>query len=130
MGCIKDGIIKYSKIEVIDVKKKTQRTPRNYDGIETTTHSINDLLSGVISRLNLRQQQRPDLILAAWPEIIGPKFAAVTQAVSFDSHVLVVRVKSSTLYSILSQHEKPRLLEMLRQRFPRTTINTIIFRMS
>ena len=30
-------------------------------------------------------QIHPDLILAAWPEVIGPKLASMTQAISFEN---------------------------------------------
>lgn len=71
---------------------------------------------------------RPDLILASWAEIIGPTFAPMTEAISFYDGILTVKVKNSTLYSLLSQHEKNRLLKNLREKFPRTQIKTLHFR--
>ena len=59
------------------------RTPKNYSGTKPTSHNIADLLSAALSKINDSCQQRPDLLLAAWPEIIGPKHAPMTQAVSF-----------------------------------------------
>jgi hypothetical protein len=111
------------------VKRKPYcRTPKNYDGTETTTHKVSDLLPAVLSQIGEIYQQRPDLILASWPEIIGPKLASMTQAVSFSDGVLVVKVKNSTLYSLLSQNDKPRILNILRQKFPSVQIKTILFR--
>ncbi|CAF23800.1 Uncharacterized protein PRO82_000447 [Candidatus Protochlamydia amoebophila] len=110
------------------MSKPYSRTSRSYDGTEVTSHHINDLLPNVLSKIGKAYEQRSDLILAMWPIIIGPKLSALTQAVSFSSGVLVVKVKNSTLYSLLSQNDKPRLLSQLRQKFPRVEIKTILFR--
>lgn len=108
--------------------KAYRRTPKDYDGTELTTHQMNDLLPSVLSQIHDVYQQRPDLILAIWPTLIGPKLAGMTQAVSFHDGFLLVKVKNSTLHSLLSQHEKPRLLSILRQKFPQVQIKTIVFR--
>jgi hypothetical protein len=104
------------------------RTPRNYDGTQVTTHRIHDLLPNVLSKINSVYQLKPDLILAMWPEIIGSQLAGMTQAVSFVDGVLFVKVKNSTLHSLLSQNEKPRILSLLRKKFPQVEIKTISFR--
>lgn len=104
------------------------RTPRNYDGTQVTTHKIHDLLPIVLSKINSVYQLQPDLILAMWPEIIGAQLAGMTQAVSFNEGILSVKVKNSTLYSLLNQHEKTRLLSLLRKKFPQAQIKTISFR--
>ena len=104
------------------------RTPRQYDGTQVTSRRLTDLLPDVLSKIGEVYQQRSDLILAMWPEIIGSKFASMTQAVSFSNGVLLVKVKNSTLHSLLSQNEKMRLLNLLRQKFPHTEIKNICFR--
>lgn len=110
------------------MKKKLRRTPRNYDGTELTTHRLNDVLTQVLANVNSTYSERPDLLLAAWPEVIGPKLAGMTQAVSFQDGVLHVKVKNSTLFSLLNQHDKPKLLLKLRQQFPKHDIRNIHFR--
>ncbi len=105
------------------------RTPRQYDGTEVTTHRMTDLLPPILAKIGEGYQQRSDLILALWPEIIGPKLAAMTRATSFVEGVLLVKVKNSTLHSLLSQNDKHRLLHLLRQKFPHVEIKTICFRM-
>ncbi len=112
------------------VVKTYSRTPRNYDGTQLTTRSIHDLLPNVLSKINNVYSQKSDLILAMWPELIGPKLVSMTQAVSFADGVLVVKVKNSTLHSLLSQNEKPRLLSALRKKFPQTDIRNISFKIS
>ena len=105
-----------------------KRTPRNYDGKEITTRRLGDVLPGVLDKISDAFGERPDLILASWPEIIGPHFAHITQAVSFENGVLTVKVKNSSLYGLLNQTEKPKLVYSLRTKFPKVEIKTILFR--
>lgn len=110
------------------MRKTVPRTPKNYDGTGVTTHKVSDLLPTVLSQINETYQDRPDLVLAAWPEVIGSKLAAMTQAISFHDGVLTVKVKNSTLHSLLSRHDKFRILAAIRRRFPKVYIQNIIFR--
>lgn len=105
-----------------------KRTPRNYDGSEITTHRLHDLMPGVLSRISTTFADRPDLILAAWPDVIGERLAPMTKAVSFIDGVLTVTVKNSTLYSLLSKNDKPKLVQALKMKFPKISIKTILFR--
>ena len=108
--------------------QKYRRTPRGYDGSGVTTHKISEVLPFVLKKVGMLHEQRTDLILASWPEIIGPKLASMTQALSFNSGVLVVKVKNSTLHSLLSQHDKPRIVASLKQKFPNVEIRNVVFR--
>ena len=110
--------------------KKAKRTPRNYRGSALTTHHLSDLLDHALVFIDEKYQERPDLIVAAWPEVIGPKLAGMTRALSFVEGELTVAVKNSTLYSLLNQHERPRLLKELRQRFSKVEIKAITFRIA
>lgn len=110
------------------VRQPTTRTPRNYDGTALTSHTLTNILPKVLANISEVNKNRPDLILASWPDIIGPKLSSMTQAVSFIDGILAVKVKNSTFYSFLNQHEKPRLLVILRQKFPRVEIKNIQFR--
>lgn len=111
------------------MSKNYSRIPKYYDGTEITTHRVSDLLPLVLGRIGKIYQQNGELILARWPEIIGPKLAGMTQALSFTEGILVVKVKNSTLYSLLSQNDKFSLLSLLRKAFPHTEIKNIHFRM-
>jgi len=90
---------------------------------------MRELLPEVLRQIGAVFEERPDIVLAAWPEVIGEKLAPMAQAVSFYNGILVVKVKNSTLYSLLSQRDRPRILRSLRSRFPRTKILNIVFRM-
>jgi len=104
------------------------RKPRGYDGTGITSHRIVDLLPKVLSSLVEINNQRPDLILASWPEIIGKELAPMTEAISFTQGVLSVKVKNSTLYSLLNQHDKPRIVARLKAKFPGVHFKNIYFR--
>lgn len=93
-----------------------------------TNKTLIKLLPKMLERIAAMQKDRPDLILATWREIIGEKFAAMAKAIGFENGILLVKVSNSTLYSLLAQHEKKRLLQMLRKRFPSIEIKTIHFR--
>lgn len=107
----------------------TTRANRYYDGPLPTSRHIRNLLPRFLEDMGRKIDERPDLILAAWPEVIGQQLAPMTQAISFLEGVLVVNVKNSTLYSLLSQNDKPRLIKNLRDKFPGTLVKTIFFRL-
>lgn len=104
------------------------RTPKNYDGTACTTKELSKLLTLALEKMGARFEKRPDLIIASWPELIGAKLAPMTRAVSFIDGVLTVKVKNSSLYSLLTQHEKPKLIKALQAKFPSVMIRNINFR--
>lgn len=107
--------------------RQTRRLPENYDGVGITTYRIGDILTDVLATLSETYQERPDLVLAAWAGIIGAKLAPMTQALSFSDGVLLVKVRNSTLHEILHR-EKGKILKNLRQKFPKVSIQNIMFR--
>lgn len=105
-----------------------RQNPKYYDGIRTTSHQVRDLLPKVLSDINSLQQERPETLIASWPNIIGEKIAPMTRALSFRDGVLTVAVKNATLFSLLNEREKGKILHRLRQTFPQIQIHNIIFR--
>lgn len=110
------------------MNKLRTRKSRYYDGTEITTYQLGELVPRVLSKITHDYRQGADLIMAVWPEIIGPSLSPMAEATSFTDGVLTVKVKNSTLHSLLSQNEKSRLLNLLRQKFPHVDIKTIYFR--
>ena len=106
-----------------------KRTPQNYDGSKVTSHHVTSLLPYVLSSIGNNFAARPDLILAAWPGIVGPHVASSSEATAFTEGVVHVKVKNSTLYSLLSKHERTRLLAIFKSRFPSVQIRGIMFKM-
>jgi len=89
---------------------------------------LKDLLPKMLDRIMALQRDRPDLICAAWVEVIGEKLAPMTKATAFKEGILTVKVANSTLYSLLMQQERARLLALLRKKFPGAGIKNIHFR--
>lgn len=106
--------------------KYTARMGRQ--GTETTTRDMRSILPGLLGEIGRLHQDRPDLIVAEWPRIIGERLSAMTRAVSFEQGILRVLVGNSALYSLLALHERERLLKTLRERFPSVAIKNIVFR--
>jgi hypothetical protein len=110
--------------------KPSSRTPRYYDGIECTNRQVKDLLPKVLRKVHQHVKNNSALVLAAWPAIIGPQLASMTQAAAFNEGVLVVKVKNSTLYSLLIRHDKPKLLAKMKTQFPNLNLIDIVFRIT
>lgn len=99
------------------------------NGPALTSRPIQQLLPKVLSQITQIYQDRGDIILAAWPEIVGQKLAPMTKAISFKEGILTVIVSNSPLYSLLTQIDRARIIKNLRDKFPSTKIKTIHFRM-
>ncbi len=108
--------------------KSNLRTPKSYDGTRITSRRISDLLPQVLSTIGEMHNDRPDLVLAAWPEVIGQKLGGMTEAISFCDGILLIKVKNSTLLSLLSQHDRPRIMRNLQMKFPTVYFKNVVFR--
>ncbi len=101
-----------------------------YDGgvlQRATNRHLRELLPRVVGRIGARCADRPDLVMAAWGDIVGPKLAPSAVAESFVDGVLTVSVAHSPLYSVL-QRDREQLVRKLRRRFPKTKIQMIRLR--
>ncbi len=94
-----------------------------------TNKYLRDLLPKMLHGIETLHRDRPDLIVAAWPDVVGERLAVMTQAIGFEQGILSVKVSNSTLYSILARQEREALLKKLRQKFPSVLIKNIRFRM-
>jgi hypothetical protein len=105
-----------------------RRTSKDYNGVGLTSRRLSEMLPQALNHIGRHYSARPDLVIAAWPEVIGERLAPMAQAISFADGVLHVRVQNSTLYSLLVKHDKLRLLKNLRSRFPNMEIKNILFK--
>lgn len=101
------------------------RTPRNYQGTENPGKKIQDLLPGLLAEMGRKTEDPREEVFRTWFALMGEKMAPLTEPLSLADGVLTVKVKSSTLYSLLCLHEKPRLLKQMQEKF---SIRNIIFR--
>ncbi len=94
---------------------------------ESPVIELKTLLPFLMKKVDGLQHNSPQQILSAWPLIVGEQWASVAKAVSFVDGILTVKVKNSSILSQLTQYEKPRLLKLLREKFPSWTIQEIRF---
>jgi hypothetical protein len=95
-----------------------KRTPRHFDGTQITGKMIGDILPKLLKEITTKTQDPREAVFQEWFLAIGEKMAPFTQPLSLNNWVLTVKVKSSTLYSLLSQHERLPLLRRLQKKFP------------
>ena len=93
-----------------------------------TNKHLKDLLPSALRTIEGKRNERPDLVLAGWAQVIDERWRLMTQAVSFEKGVLMVKVKNAALYSLLVQQEKQKLLKKLQEKFPKTELKNIVFR--
>jgi predicted nucleic acid-binding Zn ribbon protein len=93
-----------------------------------TSVSIKDMLPSFLGKLGKNFHERKDLLLASWPDLVGPRIAKMTRVDSLYEGVLYVKVSNSTLHSLLKQSEKSAIIRKIKQRFPKITLTDIKFR--
>lgn len=104
-----------------------KRTPKDYDGTGATYKDVKILIGDVMNQIERDYLKKSKTILEAWPDIVGPKLSVMTKAHSFEGGILVIKVTSSTLYSLFSNHEKDRLLKEIQKRFE--VVHKLVFKM-
>ena len=101
------------------------RTRRNYSGTVNPAKKISEILPEIALEISKRREDPRDEIFQFWFTLMQEKWAPFTEPLSFQEGVLTVKVKSSTLYSLLAAHEKGRLLKELQGKF---SIRNLVFR--
>jgi uncharacterized secreted protein with C-terminal beta-propeller domain len=94
---------------------------------KSTNNKIIDHLPNILSDIEKKYLNQPNKILDYWPEIVGDKISKLTKAYKFEKNTLYIKVRSSTLYSILSKYEKQKLLNLMQKKFSKQTISNIVF---
>ena len=102
-----------------------KRTPRNYDGTYVPAKKLAELTTQFMAEFRFKKGDSREEISKELFAILGDKMGPMTEVTSFFDGILTVKVKSSTLYSLLCQHEKPRLLRLLQKKF---SVREIILR--
>lgn len=102
-----------------------RRTPRSYSGTGRTNHELKDVLGSLLPEVERSVADRAPAVYEEWKRVVGDKMAPFTEPVSLVRGTLTVKVKGSTLYSVLMS-EKGRLLGELQRNFPH--VQTLVFR--
>lgn len=106
----------------------TKRTPKNYNGIHPTGKKAHEVLPVILNNLSKKCSDQPHLILAAWSDIAGKRVGGMSRAIAFESGILKVLVKNSTLHSLLVEHEKQKILQAFKKKFPKIIFQDILFK--
>jgi hypothetical protein len=96
---------------------------------KSTSRLAAEILPGLLNEIEKKKADNPNAIIACWKEIISPELLPMTKAVSFKEGALFVKVKSSTLYSLLCQYEKKKLLKKMQKKFSKEIVRNIIFKL-
>ena len=105
------------------------RSQPAHDESATTSQQLKDLARRYLAHLEQKLRTKPAEILELWPHVIGSPFAGMTRAEKFENGVLHVKVRNSSLLSLLhSNTERKRLVEALRKEAPGIEIVDISFR--
>ncbi len=110
------------------MKDIRRRKTKFYNGTGATSFQVKDLLTQVLSQISAVYQDKGEMILEAWPSIIGQRLSVMTKADSYINGILTVKVTNSTLHSLLSRNEKFKILTIIKQRFPTAGIQNIVFK--
>jgi hypothetical protein len=103
-----------------------KRTPKFYDGTGKTAKTLGELLPEVFKTVkNPSGDFRDEEVFRYWNTLGGESMAPMTEPISLVGGVLTVKVKSSTLYSLLRGVERARLENELREKFQ---IRGLVFR--
>lgn len=96
---------------------------------QVTSRKLGELLLKVMAKVEANYQGNPQLILDEWPKIVGPQIAAMARAERFENSVLYVKVKNSTLLSLLNTpHDKKELIKNFGKKLSGIQIRNIVFR--
>jgi hypothetical protein len=87
---------------------------------------MKNVAGSVLKNIEEKLDKDPQKIIDSWPQMIDQKLVSMTKAVSFEKGVLVVKVLSSTLHSLLSTYEKKKILQKLQKKF--SIVQNIIFK--
>lgn len=109
--------------------RQIKRIPFGYDGQLPTGRSLKRLLPVALEQIQESYQEQGELIFLNFQEIIGAELSKMAKAYAFEGGLLYVKVANSTLYSLLSSHERGRILGEIRKRCKKHKIDNIVFRM-
>ncbi len=94
-----------------------------------TARMLQELLPKMLAGVEAKFNGKPQVLLDEWPNIVGKELAPMARAERFDDGILYVKVKNSTLLSLLSNpHDKKKLIENIRKKLSGISIRNIVFR--
>ncbi len=109
------------------LRKKTLAYKRQFEEFPAGKE-VKNLLSSVLKKIDTRQKINISQIRNTWSELIGEKYSAMTEVISFDDGVLTIKINSAPLFSILKAEQKTKLESEMRKRIPALKLKKLNFR--
>ena len=98
-------------------------------GEESIPKNAGEILPNILLKIEKKYKSNPLNVVESWPAIIGSKLAPMTKVAGFEDGVLTVKIKSSTLFSLLNNYEKDKLLLKLQSKFSDKIIQKLCFKL-
>lgn len=109
------------------LRKKANVNRKQFEQFPAGKEAKN-LLASVLKKIDNRQRISIAAIRKVWIEILGEKYATMTEVVAFDEGVLTVKINSAPLFSILKAEQKTQLEKEMRKRMPALKLQKLNFR--
>ena len=94
-----------------------------------TAAAVGGLVESVLGKLGLKTRIREEEIKAAWKDVVGDFLARHSAPAALENGTLVVHVLQPTVHFELERVWKRKLLLKLQERFGKTTVREIRFRL-
>jgi len=93
------------------------------------TAQVGDLLAKLLPKLGLEEKLDEQQVLEAWEEVVGHFLATHSKPVGLSAGTLLVQVLQPSVHYELDRVWKPKVLTRLQERFGRSKIRAIRFRL-
>ena len=98
--------------------------------LRPATHSIGDLMPGVLTKLRIDQRQAEAEIARVWKHLIDPQIAAHAQPTGLHKGTLFVTVDSNVWLDEIVRYRRKEILDRLQHSFGKDLVARISFRLS
>ena len=90
--------------------------------------AVGDAVRKVMAGLGLKDRLRADEVMNAWQEVVGEFVARHSAPQQLKDGVLTVRVLQPTVHFELDRFWKPQILAKLKERFGKSVVREVKFR--
>ena len=107
---------------------KEKKRPYRYP-TQLTTKKLVDLLGPVFQNISSIYSNHLENFIRDWPKILGKDYASMTEIIGYKKGILIIKVKNSSLYSLLYHHKKQEILKQIYKNYPKWDVKDITFKM-
>lgn len=110
------------------MENSSKRTARNHLGKNLPHKNVSEFLPFVLNKIEKKVFSSDKMVESLWKQVIGEKLFPMTKVLFFEEGVLHIGVKTHTLYSLLVQHERVKLIKLYQKKFPHANLKDIRFK--